>query len=110
MAYIDYVDRRKSSRIQRKTPNGKKRHACFRTSKIMILLASTTIILAILAAVLMIFISDLYFIGHNKSSEAVIVPNRDKNDGSGLPPKPVERWRYIKELENRQIGVRSATE
>jgi cell division protein FtsN len=27
-----------------------------------------------------------------------------------LPPKPEERWRYIKELENRQIGVQTPTE
>jgi cell division protein FtsN len=34
-------------------------------------------------------------------------PNRP---GNGLPPKPEERWRYIKELENRQIGVQTPTE
>lgn len=30
--------------------------------------------------------------------------------GNGLPPKPEERWRYIKELESRQPGVRAPTE
>lgn len=25
-----------------------------------------------------------------------------KVTGNGLPPKPEERWRYIKELESRQ--------
>lgn len=30
--------------------------------------------------------------------------------GNGLPPKPEERWRYIKELESRQPGVRTPTE
>jgi cell division protein FtsN len=29
--------------------------------------------------------------------------------GNGLPPKPEERWRYIKELESRQPGVRAPT-
>ena len=30
--------------------------------------------------------------------------------GNGIPPKPEERWRYIKELESRQPGVRAPTE
>ena len=33
-----------------------------------------------------------------------------KVTGNGLPPKPEERWRYIKELESRQPGVRAPTE
>ncbi len=62
------------------------------------------------AAVLITFLSGLYLITHNKSEDAVIVPNSGKNTGNGLPPKPKERWRYIKELENLQIGVQSPTE
>lgn len=66
--------------------------------------------IALAAAVLITFIGGLYFIAHNKSEDAVIVPNRGKNACNGLPPKPEERWRYIKELENRHIGVHSPTE
>ncbi|MFT4466146.1 MAG: cell division protein FtsN [Sodalis sp. (in: enterobacteria)] len=101
MAQKDYVGRGKSSGTRRKTINRKKKRSSSGTSKTMIALA---------AAVLITFIGGLYFIAHNKSDEAVIVPNRGKNAGSGLPPKPEERWRYIKELENRQIGVQSPTE
>ncbi|CAK8743345.1 Cell division protein FtsN [Sodalis praecaptivus] len=101
MAQRDYVGRGKSSGTRRKTTNRKKKRSSSGTSKTMIALA---------AAVLITFIGGLYFIAHNKSEEAVIVPNRGKNAGSGLPPKPEERWRYIKELENRQIGVQSPTE
>lgn len=101
MAQRDYVGRGKSSGTRRKTTNRKKKRSSSGTSKTMIALA---------AAVLITFIGGLYFIAHNKSEDAVIVPNRGKNAGSGLPPKPEERWRYIKELENRQIGVQSPTE
>ncbi|MCR3755914.1 MAG: cell division protein FtsN [Sodalis sp. Psp] len=62
-----------------------------------------------MVAVLIMFISGLYFISHNKSEETVIVPNRGKGTGSGLPSKPEERWRYIKELENRQVSVQIPT-
>ncbi|MGL9773894.1 MAG: cell division protein FtsN [Sodalis sp. (in: enterobacteria)] len=101
MAQRDYVGRAKSSGTRRKTTNRKKKPSSSGTSKTMIALA---------AAVLITFIGGLYFIAHNKSEDAVIVPNRGKNAGNGLPPKPEERWRYIKELENCQIGVQSPTE
>ncbi len=64
---------------------------------------------AIAAAVLVTFIGGLYFITHHKSEEAEVIPGH-KVTGNGLPPKPEERWRYIKELENRQPGVRTPTE
>ena len=64
---------------------------------------------AIAAAVLVTFIGGLYFITHHKSEEAEVIPGH-KVTGNGLPPKPEERWRYIKELENRQPGVRAPTE
>ncbi|TCV93466.1 cell division protein FtsN [Biostraticola tofi] len=66
--------------------------------------------IALAAAVLITFVGGLYFIAHNKTEEAVILPNHGKHTGNGLPPKPEERWRYIKELENRQIGVQTPTE
>ena len=66
--------------------------------------------IALAVAVLITFIGGLYFIAHNKSEEAVILPSHGNHTGNGLPPKPEERWRYIKELENRQIGVQTPTE
>ena len=64
---------------------------------------------AITAAVLVAFIGGLYFITHHKKEEAEALQNRQAA-GNGLPPKPEERWRYIKELESRQPGVRAPTE
>jgi cell division protein FtsN len=64
---------------------------------------------AIAAAVLVAFIGGLYFITHHKKEEAEALQGRQAT-GNGLPPKPEERWRYIKELESRQPGVRAPTE
>ena len=61
-------------------------------------------------AVLVVFVGGLYFIAHNKHEEAVVLPTHPVRPGNGLPPKPEERWRYIKELENRQMGVTTPTE
>ena len=55
---------------------------------------------AIAAAVLVAFIGGLYFITHHKEEAEALQGN--KVVGNGLPPKPEERWRYIKELESRQ--------
>ncbi|SLM65045.1 Cell division protein FtsN [Dickeya aquatica] len=65
--------------------------------------------MALAVAVLVTFAGGLYFIAHNKPDESPILPHQSTK-GNGLPPKPEERWRYIKELENRQIGVTSPTE
>lgn len=64
---------------------------------------------AIAAAVLVAFIGGLYFITHHKKEESETLQG-NKVVGNGLPPKPEERWRYIKELESRQPGVRAPTE
>lgn len=64
---------------------------------------------AIAAAVLVAFIGGLYFITHHKKEESEALQG-NKVAGNGLPPKPEERWRYIKELESRQPGVRAPTE
>ncbi len=64
---------------------------------------------AIAAAVLVAFIGGLYFITHHKKEESETLQGQ-KVTGNGLPPKPEERWRYIKELESRQPGVRAPTE
>lgn len=63
---------------------------------------------AIAAAVLVTFIGGLYFITHHKKEESETLQSQ-KVTGNGLPPKPEERWRYIKELESRQPGVRAPT-
>ncbi len=64
---------------------------------------------AIAAAVLVTFIGGLYFITHHKKEESETLQSQ-KVTGNGIPPKPEERWRYIKELESRQPGVRAPTE
>ncbi len=64
---------------------------------------------AIAAAALVAFIGGLYFITHHKKEESEALQG-NKVAGNGLPPKPEERWRYIKELESRQPGVRAPTE
>lgn len=64
---------------------------------------------AIAAAILLAFFGALYFITHHKKEEIDALPGH-KVTGNGLPPKPEERWRYIKDLENRQPGVRAPTE
>lgn len=66
--------------------------------------------MALAVALLVVFVGGLYFITHNKPGELPLLPNHDPRTGNGLPPKPEERWRYIKELENRQIGVPMPTE
>ncbi|TKI03440.1 cell division protein FtsN [Martelella alba] len=100
MAQRDYVSRGRTNTRRRKSGSRSKR-ASSGISKTMVALA---------VAVLVTFIGGLYFIAHNKSQEAVILPNHGNHTGNGLPPKPEERWRYIKELENRQIGVQTPTE
>lgn len=66
--------------------------------------------MALAVALLVVFVGGLYFITHNKPGELPLLPSHDPRTGNGLPPKPEERWRYIKELENRQIGVPTPTE
>lgn len=65
--------------------------------------------LVIVVAALVAFIGGLYFITHYKKEESVALQGSQAT-GNGLPPKPEERWRYIKELESRQPGVRAPTE
>ncbi|WP_410012702.1 cell division protein FtsN [Sodalis sp. RH24] len=100
MAQRDYVGRGRTNTRRKKT-NSRKKRTSSGISKTMIALA---------VAVLITFIGGLYFIAHNKTEEAVILPSHGNHTSNGLPPKPEERWRYIKELENRQIGVQTPTE
>ncbi|WP_431224524.1 cell division protein FtsN [Serratia sp. L9] len=100
MAQRDYVGRGRSGAARRKTPSRKKRSSP-KVSKTVVALA---------VALLVVFIGGLYFITHNKPEDTPLLPAHGTRPGNGLPPKPEERWRYIKELENRQIGVQSPTE
>jgi len=105
VAQKDYVGRGRSTGTRRKKSNGrggsKKRSSGSGVSKIMVGLA---------VAVLVTFVGGLWFIAHpKKEEEAPVIPDH-KAAGNGLPPKPEERWRYIKELENRQITVPTPVE
>lgn len=65
--------------------------------------------IALAAAVLVAFVGGLMFIAHHKKEEKLdTLPH--KSTGPSLPPKPEERWKYIKELENRDVTVPTPTE
>ncbi|PHM57660.1 cell division protein FtsN [Xenorhabdus hominickii] len=67
--------------------------------------------LAVAVALLVIFIGGLYFIVHNKKESVQNTPqSAHQTKGHGLPPKPEERWSYIKELENRPVNGSSIQE
>ena len=103
MAQRDYVGRGRSTGTRRKKTaagRSKKSKGGSGTSKLMMVLA---------VAVLVTFAGGLWFISHHKKEETEVIPNHKAN-GNGLPPKPEERWKYIKELENRQITVPTPTE
>lgn len=103
MAQKDYVSRGRSSGAQRKknAPKRKKVKSNPGTSKILI---------GIAGAVLVIFIGALWFIAHHKQAQQSAAPLPHKSVNNGLPPKPEERWKYIKELENRQITTTTPIE
>ncbi|WP_230514000.1 cell division protein FtsN [Limnobaculum parvum] len=54
-------------------------------------------------AVLVVFGGGLYYITQHKPETASAAGTPPVKPGNGLPPKPEERWSYIKELENRQV-------
>ncbi|QMR45973.1 cell division protein FtsN [Citrobacter freundii] len=101
MAQRDYVRRGQPapSRRKKSTSRNKQRNTP----------AVSPAMVAIAAAVLVTFIGGLYFITHHKKEESETLQNQ-KVTGNGIPLKPEERWRYIKELESRQPGVRAPTE
>ncbi|WP_222889128.1 MULTISPECIES: cell division protein FtsN [Enterobacteriaceae] len=101
MAQRDYVRRSQSAPSRRKTSTSRKKQ---RNTP-----AVSPAMVAIAAAVLVAFLGGLYFITHHKKEESETLQSQ-KVTGNGLPPKPEERWRYIKELESRQPGVRAPTE
>ncbi|EER8460764.1 cell division protein FtsN [Escherichia coli] len=101
MAQRDYVRRSQPAPSRRKKSTSRKKQRN--------LPAVSPTMVAIAAAVLVTFIGGLYFITHHKKEESETLQSQ-KVTGNGLPPKPEERWRYIKELESRQPGVRAPTE
>ncbi|MES3502007.1 cell division protein FtsN [Citrobacter portucalensis] len=101
MAQRDYVRRGQPAPSRRKKSTSRKKQ---RNTP-----AVSPAMVAIVAAVLVTFIGGLYFITHHKKEESETLQNQ-KVTGNGIPPKPEERWRYIKELESRQPGVRAPTE
>ncbi len=84
MAQKDYVSRGRAAGAKRKTPSRKKRSSP-KVSKT---------VLALAAALLVVFVGGLYFITHNKPEDAPLLPAHTTRPGNGLPPKPEERWRY----------------
>ncbi|MEG9428800.1 cell division protein FtsN [Citrobacter freundii] len=101
MAQRDYVRRGQPAPSRRKKSTSRKKQ---RNTP-----AVSPAMVAIAAAVLVTFIGGLYFITHHKKEESETLQNQ-KVTGNGIPPKPEERWRYIKELESRQPGVSAPTE
>lgn len=104
VAQRDYV--RRSQPAPSRHKKGSSRNSRKKQSSLP---AVSPAMVAIAAAVLVAFIGGLYFITHHKKEEAEALKSRQVT-GNGLPPKPEERWRYIKELESRQPGVRAPTE
>lgn len=102
MAQKDYVGRGRSTGTRRKkSPSrGKKTKSGSGTSKLMIVLA---------VAVLVTFAGGLWFLAHHKKEDVPVITDHKAN-GNGLPPKHEERWKYIKELENRQVTVPTPSE
>ncbi|MGK3226323.1 cell division protein FtsN [Enterobacter soli] len=101
MAQRDYVRRGQPAPSRRKKSSSRNKQRS--------LPAVSPAMVAIAAAVVVAFIGGLYFITHHKKEDAEALQG-NKVAGNGLPPKPEERWRYIKELESRQPGVRAPTE
>ncbi|MCD1125858.1 cell division protein FtsN [Jinshanibacter sp. LJY008] len=93
MAQRDYVSRSRSGTRSKKNSR-KKKSTSGGTSKLMIVLA---------LAVLVVFGGGLYYITQHKPATVPATGTPPTKPGDGLPPKPEERWSYIKELENRQV-------
>ncbi|MBK5145639.1 cell division protein FtsN [Budviciaceae bacterium BWR-B9] len=93
MAQRDYVSRSRSGTRSKKNSR-KKKSSSGGASKLMIVLA---------LAVLVVFGGGLYYITQHKPETVPAAGTPAVQPGNGLPPKPEERWSYIKELENRQV-------
>ncbi|MEQ1969317.1 cell division protein FtsN [Xenorhabdus nematophila] len=97
MAQRDYVSRGRTNPRQKSTGNKKNQSQG---------LPKTT--LAVAVALVVMLIGGLYFIVHSKKESVQNEPQpAHPSKGHGLPPKPEERWSYIKELENRPVNETS---
>ncbi|WP_374052032.1 cell division protein FtsN [Xenorhabdus taiwanensis] len=106
MAQRDYVSRGRSN--PRRKSTGKKKNQAQGLPK-------TT--LAVAVALVVMFIGGLYFLVHNNQEENKqeesaqnASQSHHQTKGHSLPPKPEERWSYIKELENRPVNESSIQE
>lgn len=71
-------------------------------------LISTSVLKTVLAlaiAILALLICVFYSVPHNQPNGMPPLSQPNHRLGNNLPPKPVKRWQYIKELENRQVSV-----
>ncbi|MXP67925.1 SPOR domain-containing protein [Pantoea sp. Aalb] len=95
MEQKDYVSRKYSTVIRKKKIGYKKNNKSNVVNLIMITAAILFMIL---------FINKLWFVSSYQKKNMSASLNNKIND-SILPPKPEERWKYIKELENNQIKM-----
>lgn len=95
MVQKDYVSHQRYTGKPRKKSGsrGKKR-----SSSVSVFMAGLT------AALLITFLGILWFLSHAQKENMPNLPIHP-SIGNGLPAKPEERWRYIKELENRQLNL-----
>lgn len=92
VAQKDYVRRGKSGSSRRKKGKTQAKNGV------------SASMMAVAVLVLVAFIGGLFFLTrHNKAAKPA--PASHNATGNSLPPEPEERWRYIKELENRKPGV-----
>ncbi|KLN97026.1 cell division protein FtsN [Moellerella wisconsensis] len=95
MAQRDYVARGRTAARRKKGPGKKKQPQG---------LSKTTLTVAVV--IVIVFIGGLFFITQNKKDVPQTVEAiKSVKPANTLPPKPEERWRYIKELENRGVDI-----
>ncbi len=101
MARKDYVNRGCRGEAARRDASQKKRNAPSVSNTVMVIAATLVVF----------FIGIIWLIFYKKQWNP---PSLTETSNSalmqGLPPKPEERWRYIKELENRHPGARIPSE
>ncbi len=96
MAQKDYVARGRSSARKKSKSKSKKAQG----------LPITTLVVAV--AIVGLFVGGLFYITQNKKdTPQPLGTTTSPPVGSTLPPKPEERWRYIKELERRGVDLPS---
>lgn len=91
----------RSRSTARRPKSSKKTRSVAVVPKTMVILALT---------VLVVFAGGLYYIATHKPAGSSPEPTNQRPKTNTLPPKPEERWRYIKELENRPVGVTNPVE